>query len=256
MTSENEVLPKILSEFECPVCYQYMCPPMYSCRNGHRLCHSCKARISTCPQCRDPDFRRDLAAENIFAKLRFPCRCKNEGCQILFDNFGDKRRHEINRCRFDTTRSCPLSMRPCTWTGKYEDMSKHIEECHSSTVKDHGFCINSFNFSLALPVGKRKIWLIRAFSKYFRVILERSNVNEGKIAVQFVEGCYDDTKFLYTTQFCGPRSYKFCMAKKCQILECIDTAFYIGNYSKISDYSDNLNKFCHFTIYITKEGEQ
>ena len=50
-------LPSLEEDYECPVCFEYMCPPrnIYSCHNGHLLCSVCLScpKIKTCPLCRD-----------------------------------------------------------------------------------------------------------------------------------------------------------------------------------------------------------
>ena len=40
--------------FECPVCLTTpgQGSPIYLCCHGHSLCHECKSRVKTCPQCR------------------------------------------------------------------------------------------------------------------------------------------------------------------------------------------------------------
>ena len=48
-------------DFECPVCFEYMCRPLkiFSCHNGHFICSVCvsNSKIKLCPICRD-DFNK------------------------------------------------------------------------------------------------------------------------------------------------------------------------------------------------------
>jgi len=44
----------VLEQLECPVCMQYMLPPIALCSNGHNICSSCKPKIQNCPTCREP----------------------------------------------------------------------------------------------------------------------------------------------------------------------------------------------------------
>jgi len=64
---------EILKEFECPVCFNLMLPPLqiFQCSLGHALCSSCQARgITVCPQCRKLIIGRAHHMENI-ARLLF-----------------------------------------------------------------------------------------------------------------------------------------------------------------------------------------
>ena len=37
---------------ECPVCLERMTGEIYSCKNGHGICGTCKPRVRTCVTCR------------------------------------------------------------------------------------------------------------------------------------------------------------------------------------------------------------
>lgn len=43
---------KILHFFECPVCKNFMKPPIYQCNSGHSICNLCRPRLEKCPTCR------------------------------------------------------------------------------------------------------------------------------------------------------------------------------------------------------------
>ena len=64
---------EILKEFECPVCFNPMVPPLqiFQCSLGHALCSSCKSQgIEICPSCRKLVIGRAHNMENI-ARLLF-----------------------------------------------------------------------------------------------------------------------------------------------------------------------------------------
>lgn len=42
----------LLRLLECPVCLEWMEPPMSQCRRGHLVCGRCRARLAACPVCR------------------------------------------------------------------------------------------------------------------------------------------------------------------------------------------------------------
>jgi hypothetical protein len=60
----------ILNEIECPVCLEYMSPPITLCRRGHNLCHNCRNFVSKCPICMDKFITNNLALEVIADKVK------------------------------------------------------------------------------------------------------------------------------------------------------------------------------------------
>ena len=54
---DAEDLKEVLSEFECPVCFEVMIPPkrIYSCSNDHYICSLCltDTKMKACPICRE-----------------------------------------------------------------------------------------------------------------------------------------------------------------------------------------------------------
>ncbi|UYV68355.1 SIAH2 [Cordylochernes scorpioides] len=44
----------LASLFECPVCFDYVLPPILQCVNGHLVCAACRLKLLRCPTCRGP----------------------------------------------------------------------------------------------------------------------------------------------------------------------------------------------------------
>lgn len=44
----------LASLFECPVCFDYVLPPILQCQSGHLVCSNCRPKLSCCPTCRGP----------------------------------------------------------------------------------------------------------------------------------------------------------------------------------------------------------
>lgn len=44
----------LASLFECPVCFDYVLPPIIQCQSGHLVCSNCRPKLSCCPTCRGP----------------------------------------------------------------------------------------------------------------------------------------------------------------------------------------------------------
>jgi len=96
----------LTSLFECPVCFDYVLPPIIQCQNGHLVCSSCRQKITCCPTCRVPISNniRNLQMEKLAPTLLFPCKYSSAGCtQNLL--YSDKPEHE-DSCEFKPY-SCP-----------------------------------------------------------------------------------------------------------------------------------------------------
>lgn len=44
----------LASLFECPVCFDYVLPPILQCQSGHLVCANCRPKLTCCPTCRGP----------------------------------------------------------------------------------------------------------------------------------------------------------------------------------------------------------
>src|SRR6218665_457274 len=86
---------ELCSLFECPVCFEYVLPPIMQCQNGHLLCQCCRAMISNCPTCRVSITNniRNLQMEKLASTLMFPCKYASAGCTTS-PFIKDKSEHE------------------------------------------------------------------------------------------------------------------------------------------------------------------
>ena len=97
---------ELTSLFECPVCFDYVLPPILQCQNGHLVCQTCRQKITCCPTCRVPIASniRNLPMEKLASTMTFPCKYNQSGCaaQLLYT---DKPDHE-DSCEYKPY-SCP-----------------------------------------------------------------------------------------------------------------------------------------------------
>ena len=88
-------------KYECPVCYEFMLPPIYQCRNGHLMCNKCMPQLKNCAICRDKLPRRmirNLEVEEIAAAEKYPCMNTSRGCKEIL-NYKDMEEH-TKQCVF------------------------------------------------------------------------------------------------------------------------------------------------------------
>lgn len=85
--------------FECPVCFDYVLPPILQCQAGHLVCNQCRQKLSCCPTCRGPltPSIRNLAMEKVASTLPFPCKVRNHRVKIL----NSKQKVAVNVCKQD-----------------------------------------------------------------------------------------------------------------------------------------------------------
>lgn len=96
----------LTSLFECPVCFDYVLPPIIQCQNGHLVCSSCRQKLTSCPTCRVPIATniRNLPMEKLATTMMFPCKYSSSGCLASF-LYTDKLDHE-DSCEYKPY-SCP-----------------------------------------------------------------------------------------------------------------------------------------------------
>ncbi|CAK1553494.1 unnamed protein product [Leptosia nina] len=126
----KELNAKLLSILECPVCLEWMEPPITQCGRGHLVCRSCRSRLQACPLCRK-EFStvRNRAIEAVSELVRYPCRfgCGQE--RQLKSRAG----HESN-CHLRVYR-CPSTACANRDPMQRAELSKHFETRHPLYVK-------------------------------------------------------------------------------------------------------------------------
>lgn len=120
----------MLKELECPVCQEYMYPPIFICSLGHSICNKCKHQLSKCPTCSSEyGNTRNLTLENMLELIHFPCQNEVQGCTFLGD-LHSSQEHNKN-CKYNITK-CPLPS-DCKWSGNISLISTHLRNKHNNT---------------------------------------------------------------------------------------------------------------------------
>ncbi|KAJ8947497.1 hypothetical protein NQ314_008592 [Rhamnusium bicolor] len=92
----TDFVTKLRAEMECPICLEYMSPPIRQCENSHSICSFCFNKVAACPICRQKKVRtRCQALEQISVKLIIPCKYKPKGCTVSVWNT-DREQHEMS----------------------------------------------------------------------------------------------------------------------------------------------------------------
>lgn len=149
----------LLRELECPVCHEYMLPPIYLCVNGHPLCDICRKKLITCPQgsC-NLGTVRCLQLENISSFTPLPCKYINEGCEVKILTT-EKQSHE-SECIF-----APIVCKSCSTVVTAGELEVHWEQYHSPII-EQDYVINTVSKQInacsvkLIKVHNTRFWLV------------------------------------------------------------------------------------------------
>jgi len=123
----------LMKDLECPVCMEYMVPPIKLCTNGHNICKKCRERVQFCPTCRAEFLEtRNVVLENIARRQRYPCVNRQSGCLEVFsvEHIAEHR----TVCVFGKIR-CPVHFNTkCSWIGLKNDVKEHVKAAHKYSL--------------------------------------------------------------------------------------------------------------------------
>jgi E3 ubiquitin-protein ligase SIAH1 len=134
----------LLKDLECPVCLEYMVPPIKLCKNGHNVCSRCREAVQCCPTCRAAFLEtRNVVLENIIRRLTYPCANRQNGCSDLF-SIEDIAEHHAG-CVYRKIK-CPFHINEkCSWKGFKNDFKEHAKAAHRANFHESSsFGSNSF----------------------------------------------------------------------------------------------------------------
>lgn len=178
MRLDDELLNQgLIGLLECPVCMEYMGPPIHQCRRGHLVCSICKPKLPSCPTCRSRFTEsRNLAMEKVADKLHYPCKNAHVGCTTTL-RLRDKDEHEAN-CIFRSYRC--IVVPPCEWKGQHGDILPHVRQMHANTL------LQGPEHMLEMHLGdfteqSSQNWIVSALGELFRVNL--GAVRGGRVQV-------------------------------------------------------------------------
>ncbi|XP_063233712.1 probable E3 ubiquitin-protein ligase sinah [Bacillus rossius redtenbacheri] len=116
----------ILAVLECPVCTEYMSPPIFQCKTGHKLCSRCRPQLSVCPTCKETCLDlRNYVAEELAEKLMYPCVNEDAGCRAKLQLRAMARHNAECPCRLYDCLGAD-----CDWRGRAPEMLQHLKGSH------------------------------------------------------------------------------------------------------------------------------
>ncbi|XP_030026705.2 E3 ubiquitin-protein ligase sina isoform X1 [Manduca sexta] len=158
--SVKEFNQSLLRLLECPVCLEWMEPPISQCRRGHLVCSRCRARLASCPVCRTMfSSVRNRAMEGVAEMLRYPCR---HGCG----------REVRLRRRAPHEASCSARKYHCpapACTHRHplprDQLATHFQSKHLSMLKIGAL----HKFTMKVNSEQHDNWLIMTLDEFFHL---------------------------------------------------------------------------------------
>jgi hypothetical protein len=176
----------VLKELECPVCMEYMVPPIKLCTIGHNICSKCRERVQYCPMCRaEFSETRNVALENIARIQKYPCANRQSGCLELF-SIEHINEHQAD-CVYGEIK-CPFKFNcSCTWNGLKSDLKEHAKVAHKA------YFFESPSIHSSLFEGT----FVKLLSCFGELFVEYEGVRDGKLycAVQLIGTSSEASKY-------------------------------------------------------------
>ena len=219
---------ELASLFECPVCFEYVLPPILQCQNGHLVCQSCRQRITSCPTCRIQITTniRNLQMEKLASTVQFPCKYSTGGCNAHL-LYKDKTEHE-DTCVFKPY-SCPCPGlvlfyfvnlyvyknlilylgSSCKWYGPLDQVMPHLMNQHKSITTLEGEDIVFLATDINLSGAVDWVMIQSCYTHHFMLVLEKQEKYHGHqqffAVVQLIGSEKQAEKFIYRLELNGQR---------------------------------------------------
>jgi len=133
----------LLSDMECPVCIEYMVPPIKLCTNGHNICCKCRESVHRCPTCRAQFSEiRCVVLENIARRLKYPCSNRQNGCRDLFSIEHIAKHHTV--CVYGKIKCPKPFIGECSWNGHKNDVKEHVQAAHPQAFEERSTFPDSY----------------------------------------------------------------------------------------------------------------
>lgn len=225
----------LLLELECPICTNYMSPPIRQCATGHSVCEPCRKRLPKCALCQGKFTEsRNLSLEGLAVKMRYPCINKGAGCDAKL-SYTEREVHEL-RCNL---KGYKCGMERCPWVGKLEELSDHwaSKKMSSKPYNKSNICHTKL---------KTESYYVNMVNAYNKLFWFKCKLTKNKIywAVQYIGQAAESETFYYEIEIFKPglSKKKVLMSDYCQSVELENSQLFTDE-ACISISADSVMKF-------------
>lgn len=183
----------LLRKLECPVCLEYMIPPIMQCNGGHSFCQGCRNQITTCPICKGTiSDTRNFLLEDITSMIVYPCKYKRYGCthSAKADQIQQHQDTCINgpyRCIMDD----------CSWEDRHTKFLEHLTDTHKDNIVETDSISYILDNTLDMEFYN---YICIVNKKVFRIEFSR-DADEFWWIVHTVKGQTEPNKYLLELDF-------------------------------------------------------
>jgi E3 ubiquitin-protein ligase SIAH1 len=235
--SIQDLCKDVLEQLECPVCTEYMLPPITICGNGHNICSRCKQKFHNCPTCREKlSVTRNKALEKLAVRVECPCRNEIYGCTLTFPIALIREHQDV--CEYDPIVCLLQNLVHCNWKGPFEEFKRHVTQKHKNWVTN---------------MSGMKEFLIKNFNKnkvYVRIIMLNDDAFQQHFEVRN-GAVYYVIKYIGTAEKASDFKYKFKLGNTsdkisvCNVVSCysvdVQEVYNTGKCVKL--FYDTLERF-------------
>ncbi|KAI4459005.1 e3 ubiquitin-protein ligase siah2 [Holotrichia oblita] len=185
---EDEVLSQgngILQQLECPICLEYMTPPILQCHGGHSFCQPCRKKITTCPTCRSAiGNTRNFLLENITSTIPYPCKYKKYGCNFS-TSANNIQKHQAACIKVP----CRCIMNDCSWEDRHSKLVAHLTKTHKdnfletdsvSYILDDSLDVESYNYICIVNDHVFRIEFTRDRDSFWWIVYTKNDIEDVK----------------------------------------------------------------------------
>lgn len=164
-----------LTELVCPVCYEYMHPPIMLCEQGHSICELCHELMLTCPLCQGKlTCRRSSTLEALTAVMKFPCkRC---GKKFALGELETHNCFQAAQNDYSPLATCIVGQvyGECMWSGTIPEMLPHYSKQHGRNF----FTTNEIvvRWKNSLNIGVQNVYVIDLPEATFIIVQKYDSV--------------------------------------------------------------------------------
>ncbi|RZC34911.1 Sina domain containing protein [Asbolus verrucosus] len=209
---EEQLYDELLVELECPICTNYMSPPIRQCATGHSVCENCRKKLPKCALCqgRFTD-SRNLSLEGLAVKMRYPCINKPSGCSARL-SYTERDTHELR---------CPLkgfrcAMEKCPWVGRLEDIAAHWASKKMSSKPYH-------KSNVCHTKMKAESYYVNMVDAHDKLFWFKCKLTKNKLywAVQYIGNAAEAENYFYEIEIFKPgrTKKKILISDYCQAID-------------------------------------
>lgn len=242
---ERPSITQKLTDLVCPVCYEYMQPPIMLCEQGHSICSLCHELMSECPLCQGKlTFRRSSALEALTAVITFPCKHCNKKYRLedlethkCFENIED---HSPNA-------TCIVGQvyGDCFWNGPSVEMPMHCSKNHPEQYWTDEEITTEWTCSDIFNLGVQNLFIVELKNAMF-VVVQKFDSNKKTLSWNFSCECSDHQLYDYEIRIISGN--QDVVIQRTQVENAFNIMSFFPSSNEISVNVDKITKYLNDNI--------